>query len=104
MSIQRTARGQQVDMSALATKNEKVRAVGNMNVNARGDVVDPNNRVINDNTQRVKNSYKKSVAQGQSKSKAQVVTPAPKVNLNELTPTERELEQDIDDIDEEIKK
>jgi len=31
----RTAMGKVVDMSALASRNEKVRAVGNMKVNAR---------------------------------------------------------------------
>ena len=43
MPAYRSAQGKMVDMSVLAAKNEKVRAVGNMNVNARGDVIDENN-------------------------------------------------------------
>jgi hypothetical protein len=40
MAIHRTALGKQIDMAALAAKNEKTRAVGNMKVNARGDTID----------------------------------------------------------------
>jgi hypothetical protein len=58
-----TALGVPIDMAALRAKNEKVRAVGNMNVNARGDVIDSNNRVINDNTKRVNTMYNKTVQQ-----------------------------------------
>ena len=61
MSVYRTAQGKMIDMSSLATKNEKVRAVGNMNVNARGDTLDSNNQVINDNTKRVGSAYQKTV-------------------------------------------
>ena len=61
MSIQRTAMGRSVDMAALVTQNEKTRAVGNMGVNARGDVLDSNNRVVTDNTARVKAHYDNTV-------------------------------------------
>ena len=57
----RSAMGKPVDMGSMVAKNEKVRAVGNMNVNARGDVLDSNNKIIRDNTQRVKESYKNTV-------------------------------------------
>jgi len=62
MAIHRTAMGKSVDMSSLSSQHEKTRAVGNMNVNARGDIVDSNNRVIQDNTKRVKATYNNSVA------------------------------------------
>lgn len=42
----RTAQGKVVDVSALMVQNEHVRAVGNMNVNARGDVIDNQDRVL----------------------------------------------------------
>jgi hypothetical protein len=61
MSKFNTAMGRIVDMSAMATKNEKVRAVGNMRVNARGDVLDPNNRVIQDAQTRVNDNYNQTV-------------------------------------------
>lgn len=56
----RSALGRSVDMAALRAKNERTRAVGNMNVNARGDVIDSNNDVINDNNKRVNEYYMKS--------------------------------------------
>lgn len=57
----RSAQGKTVDMAALAAKNEKVRAVGNMNVNARGDTIDSFGRVIVPATQKVGDSYNKTV-------------------------------------------
>ena len=63
MAAYRSAQGKMIDMSQMVARNEKVRAVGNMNVNARGDIIDSNNRIIQDNTKRVKNSYQKAVAE-----------------------------------------
>lgn len=62
MSLHRTAMGRAVDMSSMAAKNEKVRAVGNMSVNARGDVIDSHNRIVKNNSQRVKESYRNTVS------------------------------------------
>lgn len=55
-----TAMGKSIDMASLRAKNEKVRAVGNMNVNARGDIIDSNNNVINDVNKRINSMYRKS--------------------------------------------
>lgn len=44
--VYRTAQGKTVDLGTIMLQNEHVRAVGNMNVNARGDKLDQNNRVI----------------------------------------------------------
>lgn len=100
----RTALGKTVDMSAVATKNEKVRAVGNMNVNARGDVINNNNEVVNDATNRVKASYSKIVNQTGSAFDLGAPIPAqsklvPDEILEELTPEEREFEMDIEEHD-----
>lgn len=57
--IYRTAGGRVVDMEQLALKNEKVRAVGNMSVNARGDVVDGNNNLTSSRAAQVNKSYRK---------------------------------------------
>ena len=46
MSQYRSARGKTLDMSALMSKNEKTRAVGNMKVNARGDELGPGGQII----------------------------------------------------------
>ena len=42
----RTMQGRMVDIEKLRAQNESVRAVGNMNVNARGDVLGAGNQVI----------------------------------------------------------
>ena len=54
-----SANGKKVDMGALRLKNEKVRAVGNMRVNARGDIIDDNNEVIRTRNEQVDTQYKK---------------------------------------------
>jgi hypothetical protein len=59
--VHRSAKGKTVDMAALRSRNEHTRAVGNMNVNTRGDVIDSNGNVINDNNKRVNEHYMKSV-------------------------------------------
>jgi hypothetical protein len=68
--IHKTAMGRPIDMAALRMKNENVRAVGNMNVNARGDIIDSNNNVISDNSKRVNAMYEKTMmaaARGRAK-------------------------------------
>ncbi len=58
--MHRTASGKSIDMASLAAKNENVRAIGNMNVNAKGDLIDSNNKVIAPASQRVARSYNKT--------------------------------------------
>ena len=41
-----SARGKRIDFEALRRSNETVRAVGNVPVNARGDEIGPNGKVI----------------------------------------------------------
>ena len=57
--IYKTAQGKTVDMGKLMLQHEKVRAVGNMKVNARGDMVDDMNRVISSKTDQVNKQYNK---------------------------------------------
>jgi hypothetical protein len=60
--IYKTAQGKTVDMGQLSLQNEKVRAVGNMKVNARGDMIDDMNRVISSKTDQVNKQYNKQTA------------------------------------------
>ena len=60
--IYKTALGKPVDMGKLSLQNEKVRAVGNMKVNARGDMIDDMNRVISSKTDQVNKQYNKQTA------------------------------------------
>jgi hypothetical protein len=126
MSKQYTAMGKQVDMAALAAKNEKVRAVGNMNVNARGDILSPNNEVIDNTNNRINRIYNKTVdrramatditpnsqelsamkaeQKAQSLQSPPVIPVAPKptnIDLEELTELERQFEQLEEDEDSE---
>jgi hypothetical protein len=108
MAVHKTAMGKAVDMSSLSSQHEKTRAVGNMNVNARGDIVDSHNRVIQDNTKRVKTTYNNSVsdhltpgtppeAPKPSSKKSELVADEP----IELTKDEEDL---FNDDEEEVKK
>ena len=42
----RTANGRMVDFGALLSQNENVPALGNMNVNARGDEITPDGNIV----------------------------------------------------------
>ena len=60
--VYKTAQGKIVDMGKLMLQNEQVRAVGNMNVNARGDLLDSHNRVINSKTKQVNRQYNRQAS------------------------------------------
>ncbi len=51
--IYKTAQGKIVDLGALQVQNETVRALGNMNVNARGDRLDADGNIIATRAQQV---------------------------------------------------
>lgn len=95
MAKYKTAMGRSLDMSALAAKHEKTRAVGNMSVNARGDTIDSDGKVIVPVTKKVNNKYQKSVANRA----ANVVKrkPAETPKKDELTKEELELEAELAD-------
>jgi len=57
--IYKSAMGKTVDLGALLLQNEQVRAVGNMGVNAAGDLVDSSNRVIDQRNRQVQKQYKR---------------------------------------------
>ena len=57
----RTANGQEVDMDRLARKNEMTRAVGNMKTNARGDLIDNDNKTVEKRAERVQKGYRKQI-------------------------------------------
>ena len=72
--VYRTAQGKLVDLGALLLQNENTRAVGNMPVNARGDIVDSQNKPIDPKARQVSRQYNK-----QTNNTADVLgTPQPK--------------------------
>ena len=42
----RTMQGRMIDIEKLRSANEDIRAVGNMNVNARGDILGPGGQIV----------------------------------------------------------
>ena len=58
----KTAQGKTVDLGQLILQNENVRAVGNMNVNTRGDRLDSSNKVIDSKNQQVQRQHQRQIA------------------------------------------
>ena len=96
MKNYRSAMGKTIDMAALASRNENTRAVGNMRVNARGDTIDANGRIIKPVTDKVNEAYSKTVGNKSAQVTKRPVTPKPQVK-EELTPAEIELEESFED-------
>lgn len=57
--IYKSAMGKSVDLGALLLQNEQVRAVGNMGVNAAGDLVDGANNIIEQRHHKVQRQYRR---------------------------------------------
>lgn len=55
--LYRTMQGRMVDIEKLRATNEEVRAVGNMSVNARGDVVGHGGKIVKTKEQLMKEYY-----------------------------------------------
>jgi hypothetical protein len=83
-------------MASIARRNEKVRAVGNMNVNARGDILNSNNEVITDATQRVRRKYNQTVINQGTNIPIGEHVPIPPDDS--LTEEEKELFKDDEDV------
>ena len=60
--IYRTAMGKTVDIGALMLQNENTRAVGNMGVNARGDIVNNQNQVIEKRSRQIQRQSQKTTS------------------------------------------
>jgi len=115
MSQYRTAQGKMLDMSVFTAQNEKVRAVGNMKVNARGDTIDSDGRVVQSVNDKINEYYSQTVDNPGShasippapqsraveppKPKLQADAPKapPKPAPEELNELERELEDSLEE-------
>jgi hypothetical protein len=104
MSKYRTAMGKMLDMSILTSKNELTRAVGNLKVNARGDTIDAQGRIVKPVNSKVNDNYAKTVGNrsAQAKNRPQALTPTPipvpvipQIDIAELSPIELELEENL---------
>jgi len=65
--VYKTAQGKALDMGKIMLQNEKIRAVGNMKVNARGDEVDDMNNVIRSKPAQVNKQYDRQVTNPRKK-------------------------------------
>lgn len=100
MAVYKSALGKPIDMAALAAKNERVRAVGNQNVNARGDTIDANGNIIVPASKKVGERYAKTV----TNKSANIVKNKPnnhfvpvdtiQQHIEQLTPEEQQIEAD----------
>ena len=114
MAVYRTAQGRMLDMGKIMTQNERVRAVGNGKMNARGDTIDAQGRVVVPVSQKISEAYAKTVVNTTAvelnkkpETDATSKVKASEIPITELTDFEQQLNQEMADeleIIEEIKK
>ena len=104
--VYRTAQGKSIDMGALILKNEHVRAVGNMSVNARGDVIDSYDRPIDSKTQQSRRQHNQSSKLSNAPvASAAPVAPAAKVKKPKIKPEIKpEIPPTPEDFDDDFEK
>ena len=90
----RTMQGRMVDIEKLRTANENVRAVGNMNVNARGDVLGPRGQIATPKAEVMQKYYeqpKGRVDDTPARAKPtppRKIAPEPQPSVQKMTPVE----------------
>jgi hypothetical protein len=104
MATRRTNRGQTIDFDALFNANKNVPAVGNMKVNANGDIIDSKGKVVKKKEDRVREYYRdnpKSSTAGvslkgeQPKLKADPVPQKSTVTKQQVDAKRAQMEQEI---------
>jgi len=58
--VYRTAQGRSLDIEKIRLKNETAQAIGNMNVNARGDELGPGGKIIRTREEILQDYYAKN--------------------------------------------
>jgi hypothetical protein len=99
MAEYRSALGKSVDMRSITSRNESVRAVGNMKVNARGDTIDGQGNVLTPATKKVNDGYQRTVSNRAAnvlkpKNAAAADVQPNAIPIEELHPSELDLEDD----------
>jgi hypothetical protein len=90
MKTVKTAKGRTLDMAALAAKHEKTRAVSNMNLNARGDIIDNRNQVTIPREKIAKEFYKDNVPGSDQKNISIKEDEKEKVNIETKEPVKEQ--------------
>ena len=93
--VYRTAQGKVVDIGAMMVQNETVRAVGNMSVNARGDIIDNQGRVLATRGEQVNQNLKQqtNTTSGPVPSSNRVSKPPEPAKLSEAEQLELDRKQ-----------
>ena len=73
----RTMQGRMVDIEKLRAANEDIRAVGNMNVNARGDVLGPRGQIATTKAEVIAKYYEQPKGRVDDRPAPRVIMPAP---------------------------
>ena len=87
----RTMQGRMVDIEKLRTANESVRAVGNMSVNARGDVLGPGGQITTSKAEVMQKYYeqpKGKVDDTPARAKPTPPRKTPPTPVQKMTPVE----------------
>ena len=87
----RTMQGRMVDIEKLRAANESVRAVGNMNVNARGDVLGPSGQIATSKAEVMQKYYeqpKGKVDDTPARAKPTPPRKTPPTPVQKMTPVE----------------
>jgi hypothetical protein len=85
IKVYTSSRGKVIDMGALRLRNEQVRAVGNMGVNARGDRIDSQGNVIDPRNQQLERRIQRQTNVQEPPVPTKTTTPKePVVNLAEF--------------------
>ena len=87
--IYKTAQGKAIDLGSLLLQNEAVRAVGNMNVNARGDLIDSGNKVIDRKNRQIQRQHNRQT----------VAVNTPKATVHTSTRAAKQAQQEMAEAD-----
>ena len=89
----RTMQGRMVDIEKLRAANETVQAVGNMNVNARGDVLGPGGQIATRKETVIRKYYEQPKGMADDTPSRSKPSPAPKTppkqTVQTMTPVEK---------------
>jgi len=103
--IYKTARGKTLDMASLIAKQEKTRAVSNINsINSRGDEIDQDGNIVRPNNQRVADSYASQVGtQGAVSLQERPENPNISKSANPNAPLSPKQKRELDALEKEAK-
>ena len=87
----RTMQGRMVDIDKLRSANENVQAIGNMGVNARGDILGAGGKIVKSKDEVMKEYYQSP--KGMAQDKAEEKTVLPKAKPEVINPTVPNVEQ-----------